>query len=72
MIVDETYVMGRLGIDSIQMKCARYSGRIPDRAEWELDDIEVYLKAWERSLRAKKKDIDRDANHSCVSRVVPS
>lgn len=70
MTVDGAYLLTRLGIDAIQLQCAKYSGRIPNKIEWELEDIEVYLKPWERMLKAKREGTDRDAAYSCISRVL--
>jgi hypothetical protein len=70
MIVDVAYIKERLGIDDVHIEMAIFSGRLPNRAEWELDDIEVYLKPWERALNAKRKNTDRDRAYSCVKRTI--
>jgi hypothetical protein len=70
MKVDSAYLIQRLGITMVQLQCAKLSGRIPDKAEWELGDIEIYLKPWERALKAKRQSTDRDRAYSCVTRTV--
>ncbi len=70
MLIDEQYLMERLGIDSVQLQCAKYSGRIPDTSMWHLEDIELYLRPWERALKAKRDNTDRDRAYSCVARVL--